>query len=58
MVVSKMQMDLKERTSALALNYGILLSSPLKNCKKDKAEDERAIRCRLCRSVMQLKSIR
>jgi hypothetical protein len=33
---------LKERISALALNYGILLSTPLKNCKKVKAEDGRS----------------
>jgi hypothetical protein len=32
---------LKERISALALSSEILLSTPLKNCKKDKSDDGR-----------------
>jgi hypothetical protein len=38
LVVLKMQTD-RERQSALALNYGVLLSTPLKNFKEDKAAE-------------------
>jgi hypothetical protein len=31
-----------ESASVVALNYGILLSTPLKNCKKDEAVDGRS----------------
>jgi hypothetical protein len=33
--------DGRERQPALALNYGFLLSTPLKNFKEDKAAKER-----------------